>query len=279
MKGNKKTAVLVIAGPYENWYKLCKPYEDSFCVEQACWNDISLTVYPSGPVVHLQPTRHPIDDKQKESRTIEPDLVVVRMLCRSVGERLGITPDYRNVLYGFVHAFIPQTYYSEAYEMVISPSVPFVVKYSYPHGGYGKIRVRDNSDFPDVRSIVAVNNHYCSAEPFIDQKYEVRIIFIAPDYIRARKRFSPNWKINFGSSNYGENIKVPDRYKRWVQEIHNTYPGFDTFCLDVIVDKNEKEYILEMGGSSQGFSPEYADEALAKLRDLVVTRVKDLTKN
>ena len=160
-----------------------------------------------------------------------------------------MNPDFRNVLYGFVHAniplvnsfsailcelerpimmgllksikkklesknfsVIPQNYYSKASEMIISPSPPFVVKYLYPHAGYGKIRVRDSSDFPDIRSIVALNNYYCAAEPFIESQYEVRIVYIAPNYCRTNRRVSENWKINFGSSNYSEDIKITPKY-------------------------------------------------------------------
>lgn len=308
----KKPMVLVISSPHENWYKICEKYSDVFNVEQACWEDVSLTSYPETVVVNLSQAVHPISPQQKKRRTITPNIVLIRMLCRYVGIKLGANSDFRNVLYGFLHAnipmvnsfsavlcelerpimmgrlkqiekklgkdvftVIPQTYYSEASEMVVSPEVPFVIKYSYPHAGYGKIRIRDYHDFPDFRSIVALDNYYTQAEPLIDSEYEVRIVFIAPDYYRAHKRQSTNWKVNFGTSNIREDIEFTPKYKMWVDEIRKEFPDIDTFCIDTIIAKDGKEYILEMNGSAQGFAPEHCDEEHTKLCELVISKLQN----
>ena len=46
------------------------------------------------------------------------------------------------------------------------------------------------------------------------------------------------------------------------------------FDIDAIVDKNGKEYILEVNGSTQGFSPEHGQQDLEHLRDLVVRKME-----
>ena len=123
------------------------------------------------------PSREPRYEFEKTRRTITPSLVFVRSCVRYVGSRIGQNPDFRNVLYGLIHGnipminsfdscifdldrpvmfgilkglqkrvgaenfpLVPQYYYSDSNERVISPPTPFVIKYSYPHAGYGKNR-------------------------------------------------------------------------------------------------------------------------------------------
>ena len=171
---------------------------------------------------------------------------------------------------------IPQNYYSDSNEMIISPEAPFVIKYYYPHAGYGKIRVRDFHDFEDVRSIVAIDNHYCAAEPLIDSDYELRIAFIAPDYYRAHKRTSYTWKVNYGSTNIREDVEMTPTYKMWIDEVRKAVPGMECFCIDAIVDKQGKHYILEVNGSSQGFAPEHGTEYLEHMKKLVILKMDEI---
>ena len=82
------------------------------------------------------------------------------------------------------------------------------MKSSYTHAGYGKIRVKDYHDLDDIRPILALHKDYSALEPFIDVDYEIRIVFIAPNYYLVHKRRSLNrkvfWKVNFGMSNIRE---------------------------------------------------------------------------
>ena len=66
-----------------------------------------------------------------------------------------------------------------------------------------------------------------------------------------------NWKINFGMTNVREDCKMEIRWKNWVDLIYKNYPDMEIFDIDALVDKNEKEYILEVNGCTQGFAPEY----------------------
>ncbi|OHT07008.1 Synapsin, ATP binding domain containing protein [Tritrichomonas foetus] len=310
--------VLVIGNSFENWYDLCSPYKDLFIVEQATWDEISLMSCSDVkfPYVTLGPSLNPNCERQKETRRIQPSLILIRMFSRYIGHRLGKVPDYRNILYGFVHACVPminsinavlaelekplmygrlhyieklygsdvfplikQYYYPEHAEMHCPPPAPFVLKVGFPHAGYGKIRVHDSEEFEDIKSIIAINNDYSAVEPLIDSEYELRIVYVAPDYYRVHKRIGfSSWKINFGMASERQEIDMTPKYKKWVDLIVQHFPDMETFCIDAIVDKNGREYILEVNGSAQGFAPEHGIEDLQHLTQLVVRRVKEITE-
>ena len=73
-------------------------------------------------------------------------------------------------------------------------------------------------------------------------------------------------------------------WKKWIDLIYKTYPDMLTFDIDAIVDKKGKEYILEVNGSTQGFTPEHGQQDLEHLRDLVIRKMeiilnKDILKS
>jgi hypothetical protein len=177
--------------------------------------------------------------------------------------------------YGEEHfPLIKQYYYPNFSEICITPDAPYVLKVSYPHAGYGKIRVKDYHDIDDLRSILALHKDYIGIEPLIDVDYELRIVFIAPNYYRVHKRRSLNWKVNYGMSNVREECEMKPEWKKWIDLIYENYPDMLTFDIDALVDKNGKEYILEVNGSSQGFTPEHGRQDLEHLRDLVVRKME-----
>lgn len=75
-------------------------------------------------------------------------------------------------------------------------------------------------------------------------------------------------------SNIRKECKMEPRWKKWTDLIYETYPDMLTFDIDGIVDKKGKEYILEVNGSSQGFSPEHGNQDLEHLRDLVIRKLE-----
>ena len=130
---------------------------------------------------------------------------------------------------------------------------------------------------------MALHKDYIAIEPLIDVDYELRIVFIAPNYYRVHKRSSLNWKVNYGMSNIREDCEMKPNWKKWIDLIYKTYPDMLIFDIDALVDKNGKEYILEVNGSSQGFAPEHGKQDLEHLKDLVVRKMetilgKDLLK-
>lgn len=304
--------LLVIAGKSEeNWNILCSQYSTKFRVIQTTWDKISLNSYSDSKYPIISVLENDNSKEKKIINNIRPSLLLIRNLVISIGSRLDMVPDYRNILFGFYHANVPminelsaiiaeyekpimygrlrkirdkygeeifpliqQYYYPEYCQICITPPTPYVLKVSYPHAGYGKIRVKDNDDTEDLRSILALHKDYCAMEPLIDVDYELRIVFIAPNYYRVHKRRSMNWKVNFGMANEREDCEMEPRWKKWIDLIYENYPDMLIFDIDAIVDKNGKEYILEVNGSTQGFSPEHGQQDLEHLRDLVVRKME-----
>ena len=58
-----------------------------------------------------------------------------------------------------------------------------------------------------------MSKDYSAIEPLIDIDYEIRIVFIAPNYYRVHKRRSLNWKVfwkvNCGMSNIRKSSVFP----------------------------------------------------------------------
>ena len=308
------TLLVIAGTSEEDWVQLCSEYSTKFRVIQTTWDRISFSSYSDSkhPMVTIYPNQKPKYPSQKETiNDIRPDLLLIRNLALYISSKLEIVPDFRNILYGFYHANIPminelsaiiaeiqkpimygrlrkirdiygeknfplilQYYYPNYSEICITPSTPYVLKVSYPHAGYGKIRVKDHHDLDDLRSILALHKDYCAIEPLIDVDYELRIVFIAPNYYRVHKRSSLNWKVNFGMSNIREECEMKPQWKKWIDLIYENYPDMLTFDIDALVDKNGKEYILEVNGSSQGFTPEHKKQDLEHLRDLVVRKME-----
>ena len=59
---------------------------------------------------------------------------------------------------------------------------PIVVKMGHAHGGVGKIRICNQTDFQDVVSIVQSTNSYCTIEPYIESKYDIHVQKIGTNY-------------------------------------------------------------------------------------------------
>ena len=308
------TLLVIASTTEEDWVKLCSEYSSHFRVIQTTWDKISLSSYSDSkyPMVSIHPNSNPLYPDQNETiNDIKPELVLVRNLARYISSKLETVPDFRNILYGFYHSNIPminelsaiiaelekpimygrlrkirdlygeenfpliqQYYYPNYSEICITPSAPYVLKVSFPHAGYGKIRVKDYHDLDDLRSILALHKDYAAIEPLIDVDYELRIVFIAPNYYRVHKRSSLNWKVNYGMSNIREECEMKPNWKKWIDLIHKTYPDMLTFDIDALVDKKGKEYILEVNGSSQGFAPEHGNQDLEHMRDLVVRKME-----
>ena len=317
-KNNLPTLLVIASTQEEDWVQLCSGYSSKFQVIQTTWDRISLSSYSDSkyPVISIYPNKYSIIGENNETiRDVKPDLLLIRNLARYIGSTLDTASDFRNLLYGFYHANVPmineleaimaeiekpimygrlrrirdkygkenfpliqQNYYPIFSEISITPTAPYVIKASYPHAGYGKIRVKDYHDLDDIRSILALHKDYSAIEPLIDVDYEFRIVFIAPNYYHVHKRRSLNfkvfWKVNCGMSNITEECKMEPRWKKWIDLIYETYPDMLTFDIDGIVDKKGKEYILEVNGSSQGFSSENGKQDLEHLRDLVIRKLE-----
>eukprot|EP00164_Ancoracysta_twista_P002395 GFYU01003173.1.p1 GENE.GFYU01003173.1~~GFYU01003173.1.p1 ORF type:complete len:355 (+),score=45.46 GFYU01003173.1:37-1065(+) len=277
---------------------------DSLQVIQCGWNEIRLTGYADKTICDIIGKR-----KGGGVLSFTPHFVLVRSEVRG----LNSDQDFRNVLYGLEYGGVPsvnslqsiydflerprvhaqllkiqrrlgfdafplirQTYYPTHRDMIIGPEFPAVVKVGHAHAGYGKIRVPNHHDFSDVSSVVAVAGLYCTGEKFLEADYDLRIQKIGEHY-RCFKRtsVSANWKTNTGTSIL-EEIQMTTQYRMWADEASKMFGGLDICTVDAIHSiKDDKEYILEVNGTSSGFSPDTADIDNQHVRDLVFKRIHE----
>ena len=312
--------LLVIADKnIENWVELCKIYSNEFRVIQALWSQISLISFKYTEKVQIKIT--PLNPSEN-TINFSPDLVLIRILPRSTSNKIDFNPDYRNILYGFYHSnthlinpfssilcdlerplmfgrlnkivkkygyenfpLIPQYYYPEYSQIFITPNPPFVIKVGFSHSG-SKILIKDNHDLDDVKSLLAINNKktYSLIEPYVQSEYQIKIIFIAPNYYKVFKCSSMGWKINLDYKNIENNLEISLNMKKWCDLIYKNYSDFYMFSIDAIIDKNNKEFIVDVCGCCMKLNENSKKEDLINMRNLVVRKMeivlnKEIIKN
>jgi len=273
-------------------------------VVQAAWGDIFVSAQSRGnhrALVHVRVEGRMV--------TVQPDMCLIRNEVR------GAEPgqDYRNTLFGLMYANLPsvnslhsvymflerpviqaelnathtrlgadfpiveQQFFGSHKEMMYSSAFPAVVKVGHAHAGFGKMRIHHHHDFEDFRSLMAVGGNYCSAEPFIDGEYDIRVQKIGAHY-RAFKRISmsDSWKTNTGTSQI-ETLEVTEQYKRWADEASRMFGGLDICTVDAIHDSaSNNELIMEVNGTSSGLNPQMAEEDNGHIREVVLQRMAHL---
>lgn len=170
---------------------------------------------------------------------------------------------------------IRQQYFASHREMMYSQPFPAVVKVGHAHGGVGKMRLADHHEFEDFRSVMAMTDgKYCTAEPFVDGEYDLRLQKIGQRYrAYTRRSVSGNWKTNTGSSVI-EEVAVTDEYRRWLDGAAQMFGGLDICTVDAIHDRaTGREVIFEVNGTSSGLAPANADADNADIRDLCLDRM------
>jgi len=71
-----------------------------------------------------------------------------------------------------------------------------------------------------------------------------------------------------------EEVEMTAQYKSWADEACQMFGGLDICTVDVIHDeKTDKEYILEVNGTSSGLLPDHADEDNGFIRDVVLAKI------
>lgn len=68
------------------------------------------------------------------------------------------------------------------FPQVSASRYPVVVKLGHAHSGVGKARAETNQEFLDLASLAALANTYCTAEPYVETKYDVHVQKIGNNY-------------------------------------------------------------------------------------------------
>jgi len=311
-----RTLIVFDGNPMHNWPELFqgKTTADGaqIRVVQCSWNECSCTVYPdSGCYLQIAPV-HESEGKVKrpQTLTVKPDFILVRNQPR------GPTPitDRRNTLYALMFANIPSinsltqiyldleratmvgelravearlghdkfplvpiTFYDTPERIgVWDGQFPAVIKVSHAHAGMGKAKLENMGNLQDTATILALNQDYCTVEPFIKTTEGVRVQKIGDSYRVYKKIFTGSgWKSQFGGADL-QSIELTDTFKLWADECAKCYGGMDLLAVDAVLDEHGNYHILELNGTAIGIQEQHWAEDSNRLVYLVVERMNSI---
>ena len=284
-----------------DWSALFSHCSEEFEVEQGEWDDFSPVSYDTGLVVARRATTQP---RARAALTFSPTMVLMRSESKGHWGQ-----DSTAKLFALVHSGVPcinsadsitrflhkpvlwqalkgiakkvgpenfalvkQTLYPSFREMIITPELPFVLKIGSFDAGKGKAIVRSVEQFEDLKSIVAVQPAYSTAENYIKWDWDGRVQVIGP-HIRVVKRTTEYWKGNLGRGAVIEDLEVTDQFRMWAEECRALFGGLELFGLDFLHDEvTGKLWILELNGTACGLVHRHEQEDLQHIADVTLAK-------
>eukprot|EP00026_Physarum_polycephalum_P017617 Phypoly_transcript_18903.p1 GENE.Phypoly_transcript_18903~~Phypoly_transcript_18903.p1 ORF type:complete len:243 (+),score=39.58 Phypoly_transcript_18903:108-731(+) len=132
------------------------------------------------------------------------------------------------------------------------------------------------TEFKDLSTVMALHNDYCTAEPYIDAEYGIRVQKIGNNYRVMKKVFTGSgWKSQFGGASLQE-VPLTEEYKRWADECAKCFGGMDIFAIDALHGLDGKDYIIELNDTAIGILAERWLEDSMRIRDLALDRMDDI---
>ncbi|EDO39526.1 predicted protein, partial [Nematostella vectensis] len=302
--------LLIIDSADHDWSKIFKGrnlHNGSYGirVEQAEFADINLASYSdSGTMVDIQVFR----EGTVVVRSFRPDFVLVRQSIRGIGPR----EDYRHILLGLQFGNVPSVNSLESiYNFAEKPWVfsqliqikkrlgkeefPLIEQAYYPnHKEMVSHRARITISYGCSNSVLGcilriISRHYFSASLFrifpscihltvFPSRYSSLVFTFSIFANRLpvahrRTSISDNWKTNTGSAVL-EQIEITDRYKLWAEECSKLFGGLDIMCVEAILGKDKKEYIIEVTDTAMRLFNDTVDEDQQRIADLVIQKME-----
>ena len=155
-----------------------------------------------------------------------------------------------------------------------SGQFPTVVKVSNTHAGYGKMALKNDTEFDDLRCILALREDYYTSEPMIEFEYEFRIQKIGDNYRCFRRNSDTSWKGNWGNVKFVDHEMQP-HYKKWADKCSEIFGGLDIFGIDVLQLKDGSCIILELNDTATGLMWEHEEEDCQHIKEVVLQRMNE----
>jgi len=136
-----------------------------------------------------------------------------------------------------------------------------------------KVKIENEDQFKDIANVLSYDTDYCTAEPYIETEYGIRVQKIGDSY-RVYKKIhtGSGWKSQFGGSGLYE-IPLTDTYKFWADECSKCYGGMDLLAVDAVHGNDGNDYILELNGTAIGIVSEHWEKDSYLIVDMVINKM------